>query len=550
MEIQGLFEDSRFTKALIVVSALTTILLVLNIFVIGGDRFFNIYNTLVAPAAALVTSFLFFEASRNKQDTASHYLWARMAMGFGLWGLADLTWAFYSIVLKITVPYPSIADLFWVVGYLPLYSALIKWVRSLKVRPNKQQLRLIVSLNGAGFFLVAIFIIIPMLQDFDASRLLEGICNVIYPLGDLGLVFLLNLIIVLLHEGRYSLVWRLIFSGMIIMCVSDLFFSFASWQGLYYPDDRVNALSDFVDTTYVLAYFFTGLGIYIYSLIWKIHKSFQITTETMPRERYAAFIATDRDNQIVTASDNFYCLVNDKPDTNYHKQRLVEVLGIAPEVFDALIDRVEREELVCNEPIKFQTRDHKTREGWFSAIAIFNPGREFAGANIAINAEIAVPADLSFPKHPQILSMLNYVRTKAGSRPQDEIGTMQVYFTEVNRLFASMLYQFGGDKFRSALFDELELIIQKENIPMKIDSQTIVFPKVQEGRYCSLYLLPLLKTGMAFTTNLVGEKIVNDDLQSYERSLSETVLRDLDKYHLREFHQVASRPAVLAAKPA
>lgn len=540
MEIRGLFQNPRFGRALIITCVFAVLFLLSNIFVIGGDTFFSVTNTLISPAAALVACFLFCKASINKNDTVSHTLWSWMAIGFGLWGLADAIWAFYAVVLNETLTSPSIADLIWVAGYIPLYCALIIRVKTLKMSFTRGQRWLIFWVNSTLVVLAIVLVLLPIIRDFDSSRFLEGVVNLSYPLGDIGLMIMASHILILLKEGRFSLIWRLIFSGILIMTVSDLLYSYAIMHDLYYPDGTVNVLTNLTDTTYTLAYVSAGLGIYIYQFIWNLEKSFEIRLDTLVADRYHAFVATNRDNQLITVSNNFYCLVNGSAETDYYKQPLDTVLGIPPETLRYLMERIESQDLICNEPLTIATQDQQSRQVWVTAIAIFNPGREFEGVNIALTADIAVQDDLRLPKSKELSGMLNYLLSLAGSRPQDEVEAMRGYFLEIIRLLSSMLYQFGGAQFRNALFVELERTITERGLPVKIIDQVISLPETQDGKDLADLLLPLLLTANQFALDLIGKDIVHDDIQELEKPLSTTVLRDLDKYRLRSFHTAAS----------
>ena len=205
-----------------------------------------------------------------------------------------------------TVPYPSIADLIWVIGYIPLYIALLSWVRTLQVTPSRRQNYLIV---GLSLIWVALTVVFYFNSDYSRFRpcvlLLEGILNLIYPLADAGLVVLASLILILLREGRFSLTWRFIFIGIFIMTVSDLLFTYSTWQELYFPEGQVNALTVLIDTTYSLAYICVGLGIFIYRYIWDIKEKFKVNSDTLPTAKFYAFLSTNQDNLVIACSDNF-----------------------------------------------------------------------------------------------------------------------------------------------------------------------------------------------------------------------------------------------------
>lgn len=530
MNFRGLLQNRRFVWALVLFGLITLLILISNLFVLGGDQFFNLSTALLSPAAALLAGFYFYQASLNQKDRLSRPVWLGLAAGFGLWGLADLIWAFYTILRPDAIPFPSIADLVWVAGYAPLYYALIERFKTLHLQPGFRQRWLIIGLNALWIGLASAFILLPVFRDFESSRLLESAVNLIYPLADMGLVVLASLTLSLLRGGRFSLVWRLVMSGIIIMTVSDLLFSYATWNGLYYPGGKVNALTNFIDTSYILAYIFSAFGVYVYRFIWDLEDEFVIRLEALPYSLFYTFLATDRNNQVISTGDNFYLLVNGSSILDFTGRRLDEVFGIRPHVVKELFDRVAREGKILNEPFQIKTLDRQDRKIWVTAEAAYNPDGEFAGANLALSAGLAADGSLRLPKDREVLAMMNYLIELAGSRPEDEIQTLRAYFLGVIRLLASLLYQFGGGQFRTALFIELERAAQQNHLPVKAAEQIIQIPQFQEGKQLASTLLPLLAAARKFAAGVVGEQVVGEEIDELERQLPETARRDLEKY--------------------
>ncbi len=533
MEIRGLLQNPRFIKAAIIIGVLVGVFLVFNLFIIGGDAFFDDRNSLISPLAALITSFLFLQASTVKKDAASRRIWLGMAAGFGLYGLADAIWAYYSLVLQQTVPYPSIADGIWAIGYIPLYYALFSRYRPLKIAPEPRQKRVIAGISLAFLLFAAFFVFRPILDDLDPQRALEGFFNIFYPLGDLGLVILSCHILVLLREGRFAMSWRLIVSGIFLMTLSDLLFCYATWHQLYYPQGRVNILTNLIDTTYTLAYITAASGIYLYRLVWELKETFVLRMEFAPSTRYYAFIGTDRNHKIITVSDNFYYLVNARKDRSFYNLPLAEAFGVNQASMQAFIALVASQGTVANMPFLISTLDSQTGEVWLSAVAIYDPEQNFTGANIALISDMVMPEGLRWPNSLELVGMINYLLTQAGSLPKDESQAMRAYFLETIRLLSSMLFQFGGAQFNHALFHQLAQTAQQEKLSIELNERAIAIPEDYAGEALANLLIPLLKTARRYVAGMVGEQNVKDEIDDLEKHLPPAVLRDLDKYQLR-----------------
>lgn len=535
MKQKGLLSVPGFVKGLLIFGVFTILFLASNILLLGGDEFFALSNTLIPPVCALLTSFLFFQASRNKQDVMFRANWSGMALGFFLWGLADLIWAYYSIVLNDLVPYPSIADLVWIIGYLPLYIALITLLRRLRIAPTLRQRASIIALNLIGVVMTVIYVLVPIVRDFESARLAEGVVSAAYPLADIGLLMLTTLILVLLSNSRYSLPWRLIAAGIFVMTFSDLLYSYASWEELYYPDGLVNLVTNVIDTSYSLAYIVVGLGIFTNRFIADTKQRVVIADDSIVSGKFFTLIGTAKDNRVILSADNFHCLVNGSPEDKYNGKPLEEVLGISLQAVKAFNDRIVRKNIVYDEPIKITTKDAQERSARMYAVAFFNPNNEYVGANIAISANVKCAEDLQRPKDKEHHRMLEYLLSLEQSSTEDDQQIIQEYSQELILLLSSKVNLFGGKQFTHAFFNELERTIHENNLPMSIQNQVIRLPEVGQVDYLAETVTLLLQTAVKFTVGLTGGQNTQNDIREMEKSFSSSALEILDRYHLRPF---------------
>jgi len=47
-----------------------------------------------------------------------------------MWFLGEAIWAGYTLILNVEIPYPSVADVFWLGGYVPFFVALYLYVKT------------------------------------------------------------------------------------------------------------------------------------------------------------------------------------------------------------------------------------------------------------------------------------------------------------------------------------------------------------------------------------------------------------------------------------
>jgi hypothetical protein len=230
MNLPQIFSDRQLKRVTIAVAIVMLVFVTINIFVVGGDLFIYTFNSSLNSPLAIIVAFSAFSVWRlMSAEKHNRFLWSGILIGWALWALAETIWAVYSI-LGQEVPYPSLADFFWVVGYIPMGIGLITRIRTMPTKPNRSQNLLIWWFSASTILLTIFFIFIPIIQSFDPQRLIESILNLVYPLADLFLVIIVWRLFFTYEEGDYGFSWRLLTLGFIFMTVSDFIFTYTTWQ--------------------------------------------------------------------------------------------------------------------------------------------------------------------------------------------------------------------------------------------------------------------------------------------------------------------------------
>src|SRR5690242_7536564 len=126
MSAQGLLHDRRFMRAAIIMAALLVVIWGSEIVTARLSYSTQTVSDIAAVLCATTAAFLLVQAWRKMNDQeVSKKVWGLVALGIVLWALAEAMWAYYELVLRVEMPYPSIADLLWFAGYVPLYAALV-----------------------------------------------------------------------------------------------------------------------------------------------------------------------------------------------------------------------------------------------------------------------------------------------------------------------------------------------------------------------------------------------------------------------------------------
>jgi hypothetical protein len=169
-----------------------------------------------------------------------------LGLGSGAYGLATYIWVFYNIVLHVEVPFPSIADVFFLL-LAPLMAIgcwhLISTLRS-QVTSNH-------VLESVGILIIACVIIFGFVYKVEIAQnvpFLTNVINVLYPLGDVALICL-AFIVWRTGGGKIHHGVRVLVVVMLLQTIADSIFTVQTSTDTYWNGgiaDAMWALAGFV----------------------------------------------------------------------------------------------------------------------------------------------------------------------------------------------------------------------------------------------------------------------------------------------------------------
>jgi len=186
--------------------------------------------------------------------------WRLLAAGLLAFFLGQLTFAPYQLVLNQDPPFPSVADVFFMLAYPLFVVALFAFIRGYQeagypagTPASRWGLAAAVAVAGAaaGYFVLRPVIAAP------APRL-ALILNVAYPVLDLVLLIptaLLTRITIALRGGAAWKIWAGVLGGFVFLCLGDVLFAYLSALGREGLDPLIHAM-------YILSYAMLARGIF------------------------------------------------------------------------------------------------------------------------------------------------------------------------------------------------------------------------------------------------------------------------------------------------
>lgn len=189
---------------------------------------------------------------RFESDNPIRPGWWRLSLGLTLLFAGQLVLAFYQLFLRVPIPFPSVADVFFVIAYPLLVAALVAFLRAYEVAGfptgRKGERRAI----GAAAVVLCVLVAAPVLSPVLAAEApgIEKLLNVLYPVLDFVLLVPTAILLRLtlrFRGGPVGRIWLLLLLGFLFLCVGDVLFSYLSTLGQA-------ALDPLVDAMYLLSY--------------------------------------------------------------------------------------------------------------------------------------------------------------------------------------------------------------------------------------------------------------------------------------------------------
>jgi hypothetical protein len=249
----------RIALARLMVIAILSVLAILNIWQPGGERVLGLISDLLYLGAATSAAGLAFLAgSRFDRGSLQRRAWSLLGLGLGLWTVAECLWTYFQIGAGEDVPYPSVADGIWAVGYAPLILGLYLGHRALGVRLPARHRLLVLITYAAALAVFSWCLLRPMFYGPSPASPNEAFMGSYYLVGNLTLAFIGTLSLIVVWDGLIGLPWLSITLGLLLFAVSDSAFAYAVWRGTYAVG--ANWQSAVIDVAYLTAYLAVALA--------------------------------------------------------------------------------------------------------------------------------------------------------------------------------------------------------------------------------------------------------------------------------------------------
>ncbi len=208
---------------------------------VSTDILFVLVSGTTAAFALLVV-----REDRKRAQTLTHLRQRLRSVHLGfflailLWFLGECTWSIYGVVLGVQVPYPSIADAFYLTGYIPAFVSIVGFMRIFQklVTPLKKIVSALAGLLILG--LTAVFLLTPL--SASSSPAFVKAFDLAYPVLDAVMIALVTTRLIAFIGTSLGRPWTWIFCGLLSYSFADIMFSWGSLTGWYYSGHPIELL--------------------------------------------------------------------------------------------------------------------------------------------------------------------------------------------------------------------------------------------------------------------------------------------------------------------
>ncbi|MBN2386647.1 MAG: hypothetical protein JXB85_06465 [Anaerolineales bacterium] len=543
MNAKELFHNQKFKSAFIFVLAFTMVFFLFNVFVIGGSNFISQVDSLVSPLAGGIACWLLARLLAHKNLTHVErrvYRW--IMVGLILWVVADAIWAVYVILLNVDMPYPSWADFFWLSGYPFFYFALLLRIRSFGTPLRRGERWFFGATVSAVLLMTFLFIMPPIVRDYDSGRLLESVLNLTFPLADLFLLVLILVIVFALEKESRALSWQIFAAGVVAFSVSNLLFSYISWQGLYYPDGQANFLSTLVDFAYNILYFALGFAFYSLHLLLSTRTEIPISgpitleRQSVPNMNFAVF--TDRQNRIMSVSENLLAFLKIADQSSIRGKRVGAVLGVKAHEMDQIFLEMAEIEFVSDRKVTIRDPEGRGVDAWLTAFPTRDLNHAYTGANLVLRICLDASSNIPTMSRESLIlaqNILNRAGVLKKEKDQIRIATLQAYFIAKMEQTYRLVSSESSPRIAAAMEMSCQKIAQENGWPINFRGGKITIPESVQPGMLECAIPALIAQVRESAVRVVGEDLLRKEYRKLDRSIDETLdVEILDSMGLRK----------------
>ncbi len=213
-----------------------------------GDVFYVLFSGIAAVMG-------FFALRRFNRSTLLGKTLLFVEIAVVLEFIAGFVWMVYQEVFGIIDPFPSLADIPWVLFYVAAIIAFVYPLRKVAQRMTAKHVAVWVVVAIALCAIVFNTIIVPIISDVESTFWLK-VLSAVYPIGGVLLLLVAFALFLLLRNTALGPSFLVFVLAIASYGVADLLFTYTEYAGTYQT-------GSFIDVLYYLAQLMFAYGFYL-----------------------------------------------------------------------------------------------------------------------------------------------------------------------------------------------------------------------------------------------------------------------------------------------
>lgn len=186
---------------------------------------FQVVVTIVPAFLAFL--FLLYVAILYNLSTKVGKIWLLFALGLLAWTIGEIIYSYYELFTDID-PFPSIADFFYLIAFLPITLGLIIQSRLIKI-PLSIQEKIIITLLfiviSTLVFITVILLPVQEIYPIPDEEVFAYSVGILYPICDLILILCVMIVYFKLRRGKINVAWILLLIAFLLDTIGDILFN-------------------------------------------------------------------------------------------------------------------------------------------------------------------------------------------------------------------------------------------------------------------------------------------------------------------------------------
>lgn len=152
------------------VVALLSVASILTVAFMPYEELKTVWSDATTILLAAVAAILCFNTARSRGYLSTPYIvWMLITLGMFLWFVGELAWGIYEVILNVELPYPSLADVAYLVAYLPIYIGVCLNLSRMKGQLKMHDLIIPVAISLLSLALLTKFIFLDVLSNWRSG---------------------------------------------------------------------------------------------------------------------------------------------------------------------------------------------------------------------------------------------------------------------------------------------------------------------------------------------------------------------------------------------